>query len=168
MVAVARKDLDCALCGQSKSGRTGEHVLPRWFVSSLFGRPPFTSWRAGKQVKWRGGKPREDETYPWVTLPCCKTCNQTLEERFESPLRPSVELAVPGVAALTARCASSPRISLREGALPSTPADTCTAFSKLAADHPGVGRYTGIGANTPYGPRPLASIKRATSPSRGP
>ena len=97
-----RSERDCSLCGMSKSSRRGEHVLPRWFVSSVYGTGPWTVLRNGQRMKTASGRPRSpDTTYPWPRLPCCLTCNGRLNTRFEEPSAEEVKQVVSGSSALT-------------------------------------------------------------------
>lgn len=95
---------DCALCRSRPSTPTGEHVLPRAVIRSLF---PVTS---GPFTTSGLGPDRVVQQFDSVKLPCCGPCNDTLAARFENPGQgPAVRLLSqepPGLSAAEAERAA--------------------------------------------------------------
>lgn len=81
--SLARNQRLCSLCNERPSGSAGEHVIPQWFIKSVFGPPPFSRWFGNEQELNRDGKPRHHPTYPVIKLDCCKDCNDILSSHFE-------------------------------------------------------------------------------------
>jgi hypothetical protein len=79
----------CVFCNTGRSGRKGEHVLPRWLLKMWSAESgPFTLFRDGEPVRKRDGQVRTETSATRFSLPVCSECNGVLEERFEAPAKP--------------------------------------------------------------------------------
>ncbi len=79
------------LCKTGRSGKDGEHVLPRWLLDMWPAKSgPFTIFRNGSPVLSRDGRVRSQTSSARFKLPVCQECNAVLNERFEEPAKPLV------------------------------------------------------------------------------
>lgn len=82
-------NITCVLCRARPSSRDSEHVLPTWFIVHFFPdeNKPYSFEIGGRPVVKRDGSPWTHNNFTRVKLPCCTTCNNTLNERFEKPAK---------------------------------------------------------------------------------
>ena len=67
----------------------GEHALTKWFVRQffLYDDQPYRAEIGNRPILKRDGSPWESSHFPPVQLPCCISCNGTLNSRFEQPAK---------------------------------------------------------------------------------
>lgn len=85
-------DVACVLCGAGRSGKGGEHVLPRWLLDMWPPQSgPFVFFRNGVPVLGRNGRVRTQTSAARFKLPVCPRCNNVLDQRFEKPAKSLVQ-----------------------------------------------------------------------------
>ena len=78
----------CVLCGNRQATRTGEHVLPQWYLRDRGQGPgPYPWTQNGEPVRDRQGRPIALAEHVRILLPVCDSCNSELNRRFEEPAR---------------------------------------------------------------------------------
>lgn len=75
----------CVFCGQPSDAP--EHVYPTWFLKSWDNTGPFSVHVDGAPVRARSGAPATSVKMWRVMLPCCLSCNGTLDSNFEKPAK---------------------------------------------------------------------------------
>lgn len=76
----------CFVCLTAPSSETKEHIVPDWAIRLCD--------LADKRIMLSNG---QGVLYPQYKIPCCKTCNQALQQQYEKPISDAVKRGLKGI-----------------------------------------------------------------------
>lgn len=89
--------VNCAICAIRRAVGKGEHVWPAWFLKDADAAgPPSFAWSSnGQALLNRDDEPLHFTERQRLLVPACRSCNATLDTRFEKPAKEIVRRLAP-------------------------------------------------------------------------
>lgn len=89
--------VNCAICAIRPAEGKGEHVWPAWFLKDADAAgPPSFAWSSnGEALLNRDDEPLHFPERQRLLVPACRSCNATLDTRFEKPAKDIVRRLAP-------------------------------------------------------------------------
>lgn len=89
--------VNCVICGIRPAVGKGEHVWPAWFLkdADASGAPSFGWSSNGEALLNRDDEPLHFAERQRLLVPACRSCNATLDTRFEKPAKEIVRRLAP-------------------------------------------------------------------------